>query len=102
MSASKLTRDEIERRLADLAGWRFENGALCREYRFADFVEAFGFMARVALVAEAMNHHPDWSNVYNRVAVRLSTHDAGGVTQRDFTLAAKIEALSGGAPAPSA
>ncbi len=97
MSGSRLARDEIERRLADLEGWRLENGALCREYQFADFVEAFGFMTQVALVAESMNHHPDWSNVYNRVSIRLCTHDAGGVTERDLALAAKIEGLAGGA-----
>ena len=99
MSAVRLEEDEIRRRLAELPGWAYESGALCREYRFADFVRAFGFMTQVALASEAMNHHPDWSNVYNRVSVRLSTHDAGGVTGRDFELAARIHALAAAAGA---
>ncbi|MDH5171990.1 MAG: 4a-hydroxytetrahydrobiopterin dehydratase, partial [Gammaproteobacteria bacterium] len=61
---------------------------------FKDFVEAFGFMSRVALLAEAMNHHPEWSNVYNRVDIHLTSHDAGGISERDFTLANRIDRLS--------
>lgn len=94
MSAVRLEPDEVRRRLAALPGWTYTEGVLVREYRFTDFVRAFGFMTQVALVAEALNHHPDWSNVYNRVSVRLSTHDAGGVTERDFELARRIEALA--------
>jgi 4a-hydroxytetrahydrobiopterin dehydratase len=92
----RLTDDEVRARLAEAPGWTFAGGALHREYRFADFVEAFGFMARGALVAEAMNHHPNWSNVYNRVTIDLSTHDAGGVTSLDFDLAKRLEAIAAG------
>ena len=92
----KLTDDEIERRLGDLDGWTYGDGKLRRELRFPDFVAAFGFMTRVALHAEAMGHHPDWSNVYDRVVVELSTHDAGGVTDRDFALASTIDRLAAG------
>ncbi len=76
--------------LASLPGWRAADGArdaIGRSYRFADFNAAFGFMARVALMAEKLDHHPEWSNVYNRVEVVLTTHDAGGVTSLDVALA---------------
>ncbi len=74
--------------------WKEEMNALVRTFRFRDFSEAFAFMTRVALLAEKMNHHPDWRNVYNRVEIRLNTHDAGGiVTEKDRTLAAKIDGL---------
>jgi 4a-hydroxytetrahydrobiopterin dehydratase len=77
-------------------GWVEENGALHREFRFADFSEAFGFMARVALLADKADHHPNWSNVYNRVVIDLSTHDAGDVvTDLDIQLANAINALVG-------
>ena len=69
--------------------------ALGRDFRFADFSEAWGFMCRVALVAEQMDHHPDWSNVWNVVRVRLSTHDAGGLTAKDIDLAKAMEAIAG-------
>ncbi len=76
------------------AGWVEENGALHREFRFADFSEAFGFMTRVALLADKADHHPNWSNVYNRVVIDLSTHDAGDVvTDLDIQLATKINGL---------
>lgn len=91
---AKLNEDEIATKLAALNGWSFKNGKLHREYQFTDFVAAFGFMTSAALCAEAMNHHPDWSNVYNKVKIDLNTHDAGGVTALDFTLATKMEALS--------
>jgi len=77
-------------------GWRLDNDALRRDFVFADFVEAFGFMARVALVAEAMNHHPDWSNSWNRVTVSLTTHDVGAVTDNDVRLAERINQLADG------
>jgi 4a-hydroxytetrahydrobiopterin dehydratase len=70
------------------------DGKLHRDYKFADFSHAFGFMAAVATVAEKLDHHPDWTNVYNRVTVDLNTHDAGGITVLDFELAAKMEALA--------
>lgn len=76
-------------------GWHLDAAQLCREWVFADFSEAFGFMARCALVAERLGHHPDWRNVWNRVEVRLTTHDAGGITTRDFELAAEMDRLSG-------
>ena len=81
---------ELEQALAQLPAWSAHNGdrrAITRSLRFADFNAAFGFMTRVALHAEKHDHHPEWTNVYNRVAMRLTTHDAGGVTVRDLTLA---------------
>ncbi len=79
------------------AGWQEVAGrdAIARSYRFADFVEAFGFMTRVALWAEKWNHHPEWTNVWSRVDVVLTTHDAGGLTDLDLRLAAKMDALAG-------
>jgi 4a-hydroxytetrahydrobiopterin dehydratase len=73
----------------ELAGWSVEDGghAITRQFRFADFTTAFAFMAAVSLKAEAMNHHPEWANVYSKVDVRLMSHDAGAVTERDLTLA---------------
>jgi 4a-hydroxytetrahydrobiopterin dehydratase len=77
-------------------GWVEENGALHREFRFADFSEAFGFMTRVALLADKADHHPNWSNVYNRVVIDLSTHDAGdAITDLDIQLANAINSLVG-------
>jgi 4a-hydroxytetrahydrobiopterin dehydratase len=77
-------------------GWELVDGRLHREFTFADFVEAFGFMTSAALVAQAMDHHPDWSNSWNRVVVDLSSHDAGTVTDRDVTLARRMGELAGG------
>jgi 4a-hydroxytetrahydrobiopterin dehydratase len=94
MSTSKLAPDEITRRLAGLAGWSVVADKLHREYKFADFVEAFGFMAGAALVAERMNHHPEWLNVWSTVRVDLTTHDAGGITAKDFELAGAMEKLA--------
>jgi 4a-hydroxytetrahydrobiopterin dehydratase len=90
----KLSETEITARLSEVPGWHFADGKLRNRFTFASFVEAFGFMTRVALVAERMNHHPDWSNVYNRVDIGLNTHDVGGVSDLDFRLAAKISALA--------
>ena len=87
---------ELERQLAGLPGWSHREGKLHREYQFADFAEAFGFMTRIALAAESMNHHPEWSNVYNRVVVDLSTHDAGGITELDLRLARKMQEAAPG------
>jgi len=86
---------EIRTRLADLPGWEFAGGKLHRELRFADFVEAFGFMTRLAICAEKADHHPEWSNVWNRVVLDLVTHDAGGITERDFALAEVANRLAG-------
>ena len=78
-------------RLGDLPGWEVAGGELRREYRFGDFVEAFAFMTRVALIAERENHHPDWSNRYGLVRIAWTTHDAGGLTELDFRLAGETE-----------
>src|SRR5215831_17982350 len=100
MANAKLGDDEISRRLSDLTGWTVQAGKLHREYRFADFVAAFGFMASAALVAERMNHHPEWFNVWSTVRVDLTTHDAGGITAKDFELAEAMERLAAGRPDP--
>ncbi len=92
---ARLSDAEIAGRLASVPGWSLVGGKLRRELKFKDFSEAFGFMARAALVAEKLDHHPDWSNVWNRVTVELSTHDAGGLTALDFELA---EAMNRFAP----
>ena len=80
---------------AELPEWRLVEGrdALTRHFRFQDFSAAWGFMSRVALLAEAQDHHPEWSNVYNRVEITLTTHDAGGLSARDVKLARSIDAL---------
>ena len=90
---AKLSESEIRSALPKLPGWTVLNGKLHREYMFADFVHAFGFMTSAALVAEAMGHHPEWLNVYNRVTVDLTTHDAGGISAKDLELAGKLDAL---------
>jgi 4a-hydroxytetrahydrobiopterin dehydratase len=90
-----LTGDDLARAVAALPGWSIVEGKLHREFRFPDFVRAFSFMSAAALVAEARNHHPEWFNVYGRVVVDLTTHDAGGVTQNDIDLAKKMNELAG-------
>lgn len=94
MSTPTLSTDELKSNLAQLTGWTVKDGKLYREFKFASFVEAFGFMSSVALVAEAMGHHPEWSNVYNRVTINLTTHDSGGITQKDVELARKANELA--------
>jgi 4a-hydroxytetrahydrobiopterin dehydratase len=89
--AEKLSKKEIHAKLAKLRGWTLAKGSLHRVFEFKDFTEAFGFMTRVALAAEKMNHHPDWSNAWNKVTVDLSTHSAGGLTGNDFELAGNIQ-----------
>jgi 4a-hydroxytetrahydrobiopterin dehydratase len=91
----RLEEREIQSRLEGLTGWELRDGKLHREFAFADFVEAFRFVSGVALIAERMDHHPEWSNVYNRVVIDLTTHDAGGLTDLDFELAAAASALVG-------
>ena len=91
----KLSSAEIDTALASLPGWSVVNAKLHREYKFADFVHAFGFMATSAIAIEALNHHPEWSNVYDRVVVDLSTHDSGGITALDTALAETLEAIAG-------
>jgi 4a-hydroxytetrahydrobiopterin dehydratase len=93
----KLTDAEVAAALRGLSGWRVESGKLHREFRFADFSEAFGFMTRAALAAESLNHHPEWFNVWSRVVVDLQTHDAGGLTELDFELARRLNAITGAA-----
>jgi 4a-hydroxytetrahydrobiopterin dehydratase len=90
-----LSHDEIENRLPDVPGWGLADGKLHRELEFANFVEAFGFMAMVALVAQSLDHHPDWSNSWNRVVIDVRSHAAGGVTERCFELAAGINRALG-------
>ena len=90
----KLSSAEIDAALAGLPGWSVVNAKLHREYKFADFVHAFGFMATSAIAIEALNHHPEWSNVWSTVIVDLTTHDAGGITARDTGLAAKLEGFA--------
>lgn len=89
----KYTEDEIHDKLNSLPGWTFADDGIQKEFKLADFKAAFGVMTRIAFEAEAMNHHPEWFNVYNTLKIRLSTHDAGGVTDKDFALAEKIEAI---------
>ena len=94
--AQKLTADARKSALAKLAGWSDVQGrdAIIRKFVFKDFNEAFGFMARAALIAEKLDHHPEWFNVYNKVEVTLATHDAGGVTDRDIKLAEAMDRLA--------
>jgi 4a-hydroxytetrahydrobiopterin dehydratase len=95
MPRSEVLSDEaIQSELSALDGWALKGGKLHREFRFDGFVDAFGFMTRVAIVAEKMDHHPEWSNVYNRVDVSLTTHDAGGLTRLDFELAGKMDSIA--------
>lgn len=90
----KLETKEIEKHLEDkLSSWKIESDKLMREFMFKDFIEAFGFMSKVALLAQQANHHPEWSNVYNKVRIRLTTHDAGGITHKDVDLALQIDEL---------
>lgn len=88
-----------EKQLSDLLKtknleWNIRNNSIQKEFVFKNFIEAFGFMSRVAILAEKQNHHPEWSNVYNKVNITLTTHDAGGVTEKDLDLATAIEILT--------
>ena len=89
-----LTEAQLDGALAGLPGWTVVNRKLHREYKFPDFTHAFGFMATAATAIERMNHHPEWSNVYNRVTIDLTTHDAGGITQKDIDLAILLESIA--------
>ena len=91
---SILSASELDLALQELKSWSIERGKLHRQFQFSSFVEAFGFMTRVALVAETIGHHPEWCNVYNRISVDLTTHDAGGITMKDIHLAHKINELA--------
>jgi 4a-hydroxytetrahydrobiopterin dehydratase len=97
MPRTPLAPQQVREKLDALPGWTLsEDGrAITRQFRFADFRQAFAFMTQVALAAERADHHPEWSNVYNRVDIRLTTHDADGLTERDFALAAVANAAAG-------
>lgn len=94
MKQQSMTEQEIKTQLAALPDWALTGNAIQRELVFSDFVAAFGFMSKVAPLAERANHHPDWSNSYNRLTISLSTHDAGGLTEKDFSLAHQIDQLA--------
>ncbi|WP_340198865.1 4a-hydroxytetrahydrobiopterin dehydratase [Ascidiimonas sp. W6] len=87
----KYTEREIESNLKKLEGWEYLDNAIETTFEFPDFKDTFSVMSRIAFEAEALHHHPDWTNVYNKLTIRLSTHDAGGVTEKDFELAQVIE-----------
>ena len=95
MAAKKLTEAEVKERLSEVQGWTLEGGKLHGAFQCKDFVAAFGNMTRVALVAEAMNHHPEWFNVWNKVVIDLNTHSVGGISDLDFKLAGKINEIFG-------
>ncbi len=94
MGLNKLSDEQIEKELANLPGWSIVNGKLHKDFVFKDFIEAFGFMSTAALHIEKMNHHPEWFNVYNKIKVDLTTHDAGGITQNDINLARILNSLT--------
>ena len=93
MAPEKLSSDAIENSLKSLDGWAVVNGKLHKEFQFGDFNEAFGFMARASMHIEKMNHHPEWFNVYNKLVVDLTTHDAGGITENDIQLAKILNSI---------
>ena len=93
----KLTSTQLSPLLPLLPNWRFDaarGGLIAREFKFQDFAQAFGFMAQIAVIAESRNHHPEWFNVYNRVQVTLTTHDAGGLTMKDIELASTMDRVA--------
>jgi 4a-hydroxytetrahydrobiopterin dehydratase len=92
--ANKLNDEAVQDRLSDIEGWTRDEGKLFRAFKFANFVEAIGFMTRAAIEAEKMDHHPEWFNVYSKVNVHLTTHSADGITELDFALAKKMDELA--------
>jgi 4a-hydroxytetrahydrobiopterin dehydratase len=94
MTTTRATHEEIQSVIDELGSWTVEGGKLHREYVFRDFVQAFGFMAQAALLAERAAHHPEWFNVYKRVVVDLTTHEAKGITSKDFDLARGMEQIA--------
>ena len=92
--SNRATASEIDEQLKALKGWAVVNDKLHKEYKFPDFVHAFGFMATSAIAIERMNHHPEWFNVYSKVVVDLTTHDAGGISAKDFKLAAFLDSIA--------
>jgi len=93
MGLAKLSDEQIKKELVNLPGWNIVNGKLHKDFVFKDFIGAFGFMSTAALHIEKMNHHPEWFNVYNKLKVDLTTHDAGGITQNDIDLARILNSL---------
>ncbi|MBR9990137.1 MAG: 4a-hydroxytetrahydrobiopterin dehydratase [Gemmatimonadetes bacterium] len=91
----RLDEATVAARVKQLDGWDLDDNRLHRRFEFADFVQAFGFMTSVALIAEKANHHPDWSNSYKTVEIHLSSHDVDGISERDFDLAGRIDAIRG-------
>lgn len=99
MAVHMMSETEISAALGTLPAWSIDKGKLFRQFSFRNFSEAFGFMARVSLLAEKQNHHPEWFNVYRRVDIWLTTHDAGGISERDIKLAQAIDQLLTQSPA---
>jgi 4a-hydroxytetrahydrobiopterin dehydratase len=93
MRPARLSEEQIKAELANLNGWSVKNGKLHKDFVFANFIDAFGFMLKASLHIEKMNHHPEWFNVYNKLSVDLTTHDAGGITQNDINLAKTLNSL---------
>ena len=93
MELTQLPRETIEKELKEMPGWAIVEGKLHKDFQFDDFNQAFGFMARASMHIEKMNHHPEWFNVYNKLSVDLTTHDAGGITQNDINLAKILNSL---------
>ena len=89
-----LSNKQLNEYLEDLNGWSVVNEKLSKTFRFSNFIQAFGFMTQVAITSEAMDHHPEWSNVYNRVEINLVTHSEGGITKLDIELAMKVDSIS--------
>ncbi len=89
----KYSKVDIAQKLNSFSGWSYEHNFIVKNFVFKDFSEAFGFLARVGLIAEQLGHHPDWSGVYNKVTLKLSTHDAGGITDKDFEFVARLEKM---------
>ena len=89
-----LSNKQLNECLEDLDGWSIENEKLSKTFKFSSFIQAFGFMTQVAITSETMDHHPEWSNVYNRVEINLITHSEGGITKLDIELAIKIDSIS--------
>lgn len=94
MKYKKLSGNELDEIVRAMNGWELKDGKLQKSFRFSNFIEAFGFMTRIALEAEKINHHPEWSNVYNTVTIKLSTHDAGGITDYDIKLAKIVDSTN--------
>lgn len=96
MQITKASEEQIQAFISQNEQWSLKNGKLHREFQFADFVTAFGFMTEVAIKAESQNHHPEWFNVYRKVVVDLTTHEAGGISSRDFKLAQVMDEIASG------